>query len=112
MQSHFGVEDSKAQEVKSLIRSYPSMRFESNPYSIGGRTYFNISGEVLEFNEFQMKLHESERAFQQSVRPTSGSLRLRKIIVALAFYYAMRLLHARPLAGNTAVGRLSLNEGV
>ena len=70
MQSHFGVEDNKAEEVKMLVRSYPSMRFESNPWSIGGRTYFNISGDVHEFNDFNMKLYEKERAFQQSVQRT------------------------------------------
>ena len=73
MQSHFGVEDSKAEEVKRLVRSYPSMRFESNPWSIGGRTYFRISGDVNEFNDFQMKLYESERTFQQSVQPTCST---------------------------------------
>lgn len=72
MQSHFGVEDSKAEEVKRLVRSYPSMRFECNPWSIGGRTYFRISGDVHEFNDFQMKLYESERAFQQSVHLTKS----------------------------------------
>ena len=68
MQSHFSVENSKAEEVKKLVRTYPSMRFESNPWSIGGRTYFNISGDVHEFNDFNMKLYEKERAFQQGVK--------------------------------------------
>lgn len=72
MKSHFGVEDNKVQEVKLLIRLYPSMRFESNPYSVGGRTYFSISGEVSEFNDFQMRLYERERASQQSMHPTNG----------------------------------------
>ena len=78
MQSHFGVEDSKAEEVKRLVRSYPSMRFESNPWSIGGRTYFRISGDVNEFNDFQMKLYESERTFQQSVQRMGLLARIKK----------------------------------
>jgi hypothetical protein len=58
MRYSFFVPNQISQDVKSLVREYPSLRFDSNPLELGSTTSFSISGEVEDMNLFSLRLEE------------------------------------------------------
>lgn len=56
MKSYFHVPIEYFDDVKSLVRKYPSFRHIVNPYNNESKAYFYISGNVEDFNKFDCDL--------------------------------------------------------
>ena len=65
MRYSFYVPNQISREVKSLVREFSSLRFDSNPLELGSTTSFSITGEVQDMNIFSSRLEELEN----SVKP-------------------------------------------
>lgn len=58
MYQSFHVPDERVEEVKALVRSFPSLRFHSDPLPLWGTTQICLTGEVEEFNVFDQRLEK------------------------------------------------------
>lgn len=64
MKQSFWVNPELEKEVKSLVREYPSLRHISEPFPAFGKVQFFLSGDVEEFNSFDLKLEEMEKKIE------------------------------------------------
>lgn len=64
MKQSFWVNSKLEKEVKSLVREYPSLRHISEPFPAFGKVQFFLSGDVEEFNSFDLRLEEMERKLE------------------------------------------------
>lgn len=60
MYQSFWVDKNLEQDVKALVRQYPSIRFKENPLEVGLKVHFCLTGDVEDFNSFNVKLDELE----------------------------------------------------
>jgi len=71
MKQTFYVPADKTASVKTLIRSFSSFRFLSNPTTIGNSTEFRLEGKVEEFNQFDLELDKLLEPEESSDKPKS-----------------------------------------
>ena len=45
------------ENIKTLVRSYETLRFEQDPFDCFGSCQFRISGDVNDFNRFNQDLY-------------------------------------------------------